>query len=47
LRQMSLLEFVDLFEAFRDTRIQYLGLELDYRKAREDLNFTIGTDVLK
>ena len=46
-RQMSLLEFVDLFEAFRDTRLQYLQQQLNYRKAKEDLNFTIGTDVLK
>jgi len=46
-RQMSLLEFVDLFEAFRDTRLQFLALELSYRKAKEDLNFTIGTDVIK
>lgn len=46
-RQMSLLEFVDLFEAFRDTRLQYLQQELNYRKAKEDLNFTIGTDVIK
>lgn len=46
-RQMSLLEFVDLFEAFRDTRLQYLQQQLSYRKAKEDLNFTIGTDVIK
>ncbi|HSC39327.1 MAG TPA: TolC family protein [Chitinophagaceae bacterium] len=46
-RQMGLLEFVDLFEAFRDTRLQYLQQQLNYRKAKEDLNFTIGTDVIK
>ncbi|HEY4148401.1 MAG TPA: TolC family protein [Chitinophagaceae bacterium] len=46
-RQMSLLEFIDLFEAFRDTRLQYLQQQLNYQKAKEDLNFTIGTDVLK
>ena len=46
-RQMGLLEFVDLFEAFRDTRLQFLQQQLNYQKAKEDLNFTIGTDVIK
>jgi len=46
-RQLGLLEYIDLFEAYRDTQLQYQQQKLSYRKAIEDLHYTIGTDVIK
>lgn len=46
-RQLGLLEYIDLFEAYRDTQLQYQQQKLNYRKAIEDLHFIIGTDIIK
>ncbi len=46
-RQLGLLEYIDLFEAYRDTQLQYQQQKLNYRKAIEDLHFVIGTDIIK
>lgn len=45
-RQISLIEFIDLFESWRDTQIQYLQLQLNYQLAKENLNYSAGKDVI-
>ena len=46
-RQLSLLEFIDLFEAYRDTQTRLQQQLLNLRLAKEELNFETGTDVVK
>jgi cobalt-zinc-cadmium efflux system outer membrane protein len=46
-RQMNLLDFLDLFEAYRDTQLKYLQQQLNLQKAREDLNLLAGKEVIK
>lgn len=46
-RQMSLLDFLDLFEAYKDTQLKYLQQQLNLQKAKEDLNLLAGRDVIK
>lgn len=46
-RQMNLLDFLDLFEAYKDTQLKYLQQQLNLQKAKEDLNFLAGSDVIK
>jgi cobalt-zinc-cadmium efflux system outer membrane protein len=46
-RQMSLLDFLDLFEAYKDTQLKYLQQQLNLQKAKEDLNLLAGKDVIK
>jgi|KBSMisStandDraft_5_1062788.scaffolds.fasta_scaffold00044_18 cobalt-zinc-cadmium efflux system outer membrane protein len=46
-RQLSLLEFIDLFEAYKDTQTRLQQQLLNLRLAKEELNFETGTDVVK
>lgn len=46
-RQMSLLDFTDLFEAYKDTQLKYLQQQYNLRKTAEDLNQLAGKDVLR
>jgi outer membrane protein, heavy metal efflux system len=46
-RQMNLLDFLDLFEAYKDTELKYLQQQYSLQKAKEDLNLLAGRDVIK
>jgi cobalt-zinc-cadmium efflux system outer membrane protein len=46
-RQMNLLDFLDLFEAYKDTQLKFLQQQLNLQKAREDLNLLAGKEVIK
>ena len=45
-RQMSLLDFTDLFEAYKDTQLKYLQQQYNLQRAKEDLNQLVGKDIL-
>jgi cobalt-zinc-cadmium efflux system outer membrane protein len=45
-RQMSLLDFTDLFEAYKDTQLKYLQQQYNLQKAKEDLNQLTGKDAM-
>lgn len=45
-RQMNLLDFLDLFSAYKDTQLKYLQQQYNLQKAKEDLNLLIGKDVI-
>jgi cobalt-zinc-cadmium efflux system outer membrane protein len=44
-RQISLIEFIDFFDAYRDTRLQWLQQQLNLQLAKEELNYQTGKDV--
>ena len=46
-RQLNLLEFIDFFDAYKDTQLKMQQQQLNLRLAREELNFETGTDVVK
>lgn len=45
-RQMSLLDFLDLFEAYKSTQLKYLQQQYNLQKSKEDLNLLAGKDVV-
>ncbi len=45
-RQISLIEFIDSFDAYRDTRLQWLQQQYNLQMAKEELNYQAGTDVV-
>lgn len=45
LRQVSLLDFVDMFESYKDTQLRRLQTETDRNLAREEVNFQVGRQV--
>lgn len=45
-RQMNLLDFLDLFSAYKDTQLKYLQQQYNLQKAKEDLNLLTGKDVI-
>jgi cobalt-zinc-cadmium efflux system outer membrane protein len=46
-RQISLLEFLDFFNDYKDTREKQLEQTLNLRLAKEDLNEVVGVDIIK
>jgi cobalt-zinc-cadmium efflux system outer membrane protein len=46
-RNIGLIEFIDFFETYRDTKLQALNLEQDFLQAKEQLNFAVGKDIFK
>ncbi|MBL4676045.1 MAG: TolC family protein [Mucilaginibacter sp.] len=46
MKQISLQEFVDFFDSYRETKIKILGQQLNLQKAIADLNFAVGTTVV-
>lgn len=44
-RQMNLLDFIDLFEAYKNTQLKDLQQQYNLQKAKEDLNLLAGKDV--
>ncbi|WP_373613361.1 TolC family protein [Mucilaginibacter sp. OAE612] len=46
-RQISLVEFVDFFDTYKDTKLKILQQQFNLQKAIADLNFAVGTTVIK
>ncbi|MCC8410131.1 TolC family protein [Mucilaginibacter sp. UR6-1] len=46
LRQISLPEFVDFFDSYKDTKLKILQQQFNLNKAIADLNFAVGTTVV-
>ncbi len=46
-RQISLIEFVDFFDTYKDTKLKILQQQFNVQKAIADLNFATGTTVIK
>ncbi|HXA01045.1 MAG TPA: TolC family protein [Cytophagaceae bacterium] len=44
---VGLLEFIDFFESYRDTKIAAFNLEQDFLQAKEQLNYSVGKDLFK
>lgn len=45
-RQISLVEFIDYFNAYKDIRQKQLQQQLNLQLAKEDLNLQAGTDII-
>jgi cobalt-zinc-cadmium efflux system outer membrane protein len=46
-RQISLIEFVDFFDSYKDTKLKILQQQYNLQKAIADLNFATGATVIK
>lgn len=46
-RQIGLIEFVDFFDTYKDTKLKILQQQYNMQKAIADLNFATGTTVIK
>jgi len=46
-RQVSLLEFLDFFGAYKDAQIKQLQQETNLRQAMEEVNLTTGKDIIQ
>lgn len=46
-RQISLLEFIDFFDAFKEANIRLRQQQFNLQLAKEELNFQAGTDIIK
>ncbi|MEO6633366.1 MAG: TolC family protein, partial [Mucilaginibacter sp.] len=46
-RQVSLVEFVDFFDTYKDTKLKMLRQRYSLQKAIADLNFATGTTIIK
>lgn len=46
-RQISLIEFVDFFDTYKDTKLKILQQQYNLQKAIADLNFATGTTIVK
>ena len=45
-RQISLPEFIDFFDSYKETKIKILQLQLNLQKSIADLNYAVGTTVI-
>jgi cobalt-zinc-cadmium efflux system outer membrane protein len=45
-RQLSLIEFVDFFESYRDTKLKVIQQQYNLQKAIADLNYKVGSTVI-
>ncbi|MBE7175411.1 MAG: TolC family protein [Mucilaginibacter polytrichastri] len=45
-KEVGLVEFVDFFDAYRETRLKLLQQRFDVHKAAADINFTAGKNVI-
>ncbi len=46
-RQISLIEFVDFFDTYKDTKLKILQQQYNLQKAIADLDFAVGAPVIK
>ncbi|MVN20650.1 TolC family protein [Mucilaginibacter arboris] len=45
-KQLSLIEFVDFFESYKDTKLKVIQQQYNLQKAIADLNFNVGSTVI-
>ncbi|MBS1609577.1 MAG: TolC family protein, partial [Bacteroidetes bacterium] len=45
-RQVSLIEFIDFFDAYKDSRLKQLQQQANLRNAAAELNYTTGTSII-
>lgn len=45
-RQISLPEFIDFFDSYKETKIKILQLQLNLQKSIADLNYAVGTTII-
>ena len=45
-RQVGLLEFIDFFDAYKESKLKLLQEETDLRNAAAEINFTTGTNII-
>lgn len=46
-RQLNLLDFIDFMDAYKDTKLKLIEQQNGLIKAIEDLNFAVGSDIVK
>lgn len=46
-RQLSLLEFIDFFDAYKEANIRLRQQQFNLQLAKQELNFQAGTDIIK
>jgi len=46
-RDIGLIEFVDFFDSYKDTKLKILQQQYNVQKAIADLNFAVGTTIIK
>jgi cobalt-zinc-cadmium efflux system outer membrane protein len=46
-RQISLLEFIDFFDAFKEANVRLRQQQFNLQLAKEELNFQVGIDIIK
>ena len=46
-RQLSLLEFIDFVDAYKDTKLKLVEQHNSLVKAVEDLNYAVGKEIIK
>jgi cobalt-zinc-cadmium efflux system outer membrane protein len=46
-RDIGLIEFVDFFDTYKDTKLKMLQQQYNLQKAIADLNFAVGTTIIK
>ncbi len=46
-RQISLIEFIDFFDAYKDANNRLRQQQLNLNLAKEEINYQAGADVLK
>lgn len=46
-RQIGLVEFIDFFDSYKDTKLKILQQQYNLQKSIADLNFAVGTTVIK
>jgi len=45
-RQISLVEFIDFFDSYKDTKLKVISQQYNLQKAIADLNFSVGVTVI-
>ncbi|EHQ29143.1 outer membrane efflux protein [Mucilaginibacter paludis DSM 18603] len=45
-RQLSLVEFIDFFDSYKDTKLKVINQQYNLQKAIADLNFSVGATVI-
>jgi cobalt-zinc-cadmium efflux system outer membrane protein len=45
-RQLSLIEFIDFFDSYKDTKLKVINQQYNLQKAIADLNFSVGATVI-
>lgn len=46
-RQISLIEFIDFFESYKDTQLKIIRQQYNFQKAIAEVNYSVGSTVIK